>query len=269
MMFVLLLGPLSAPVQADPLTTFTLTDLGTGMPTFATGANGVVVIAGNGQAAYPFQQTQDTFPVASQLNSAHFPLLSPPPPAMAPVTNGAGTYVAFDATGVDGHLGSAVAYYVKQNLDGGWGSPTAMWSSDVTSSGSPSTGQAHVTAVNRLSEVLGSGLYSSEVGASQAFPHPFLYNINTNSLIDINALPAMTAGNWTNASPIALDDQGRILVEAGQSPSGKPHLLLLAPQGVSSDPLAVPAPEPGPLALAMITLAALALRRAARRARRP
>jgi hypothetical protein len=192
---------------------------------------------------------------------------------LAPIANGAGTYVAFDATGVDGHLGSAVAYYVKQNVDGSWDSPTAMWSSDVTSSGSPSTGQAHVTALNKLNEVLGSGFYSSEVGAPQAFPHTFLYNINTHNLIDINALPAMTAGSWGNAVPIALDDQGRILVESEPTPPGKPwatpHFLLLTPQGVSSDPLAVPAPEPGPLALAAMTLAALALRRAARRARQP
>jgi hypothetical protein len=38
----------------------------------------------------------------------------------------------------------------------------------------------------------------------------------------------------------------------------------LTPQGVSSDPLEVPAPEPGGLAIAVVAAAALALRRATR-----
>jgi hypothetical protein len=115
-MSIVVLGLLHSTAQADPLTTFTVTDLGPGMPTFATGANGGTVIAGNGQAAYPFQLTQDTTFSSTSSLSPGFPLVTPTPPTDAPgaygdpnfvystvlnpiMTNGNGLYVATDASG--------------------------------------------------------------------------------------------------------------------------------------------------------------------------
>ncbi len=282
------LHALSSSVHADPLTTFSLTDLGPGLPTFATGANGGIVIAGNGQTGYAFQTAQDTpFSNSSQSFSTTFPLLAPPPPDTSQnaydnplnvystvlnsiTTNGNGLYVAIDAIGVAGHEGTSEVYYVSKSPDGSWSSPTGMWSGGNQFDGSPSAGLASITGVNKLNEVLGVGADPTATNGA-GLPQTYLYNANTNSLLNLATLGVLQAGGWNNIMPIAIDDQGRILLEAGTpltSGSTAEYTLLLTPQGVSSDPVLVPAPEPGVLAFAVVTIAALVLRRAVR-GRRP
>jgi hypothetical protein len=271
------LAALSRAVQADPLTTFTLTDLGTGTPTFASEANGGVVIAGNGQMVYPFQLAQDTRLDPQQLLSSHIPMLDPAPvndpntyhdpiraysTPLSAFTNGQGTYVAIDAYGVYGHRGSADVYSVKRNPDGTWGNPTAMWSGGDQFDGLPSPALASITGINKLNEVLGMGS-----GGGFSWPQTYLYELNSRTLLNLGDLNVLQSGGWNNLRPIAIDDQGRILLQASLNPvmgDRHQHTLLLTPEGVSSDPLAVPAPEPGPLALAVLTITAQALRRAAR-----
>ncbi len=282
---VLVLGIMHSPAQADPLTTFTLTDLGPGTPTFATGANGGIVIAGNGQTAYPFQKTQDTSFASPQSFPANFPLLNlPPSPYTSPnaygnplnvystvlgpiVTNGNGLYVALDASGVAGHQGSSEVYGVTQNPGGTWGAPTGMWTGGTQFDGEASAGLASITGVNKLNEVLGVGADPTATNGA-GLPQTYLYNASTNSLLNLATLGVLQAGGWNNIMPVAIDDQGRILLEAGppltSSGSTAEHFLLLTPQGVSSDPLEVPAPEPGGLAIAVVAAAALALSRAIR-----
>jgi hypothetical protein len=283
-MAVIFLGAPVTSARADPLTTFTLTDLGPGTPTFAGDANGNgIVIAGNGRTAYAFQNAQDTSLSPQPLLSSHFPL-----PAQAPIgdpntygnpanaystllnsiTNGNGVYVAIDASGVYGHEGSSDVYYVKQNPDGSWSSPTGMWSGGVQFEGQANPGQASIIGLNKLNEVLGTGLGPASNGLG--LPQTYLYNVNSNSLLNLGTLAVLQAGGWNNIQPIAIDDQGRILLQASLPPgagSGPEQTLLLTPQGVSSDPLEVPAPEPGALALAVVTIAALTLRRIARNRR--
>jgi hypothetical protein len=277
---------LSASAQADPLTNFTLTDLGPGTPTFATGANGGIVIAGNGQTAYAFQAVQDTSFSSPQSLPANFPLAGPPPPITSPgayddpslvystvsgpiATNGNGLYVAIDASGVYGHQGTSEVYDVTQNANGTWSSPTGMWTGGMQFDGTPSAGLASITGINKLNEVLGVGADPTATNGA-GLPQTYLYDANTNSLLNLSTLGVLLAGGWNNIVPIAIDQQGRILLEAGGpilNASAPEHTLLLTPQGVSSNPLAVPAPEPGALALAVVTLAALAVRQAARNRR--
>jgi hypothetical protein len=270
---------LVGPVQADPLTTFTLTDLGPGTPTFATGANGDgIVIAGNGQTAYSFQMTQDASLTEKQLLSGNVPVAVAAPvsdpetygnPANAysvpfsASTNGQGTLVVVGAYGVYGHGGQSDVYAVQQNPNGTWGTPTELWSGDVQYSGQPGPGFTSITGINKLNEVLGVG--SGIVPYGPLTPVAYLYNLNTNSVLNLLSLNVIAAGGWSDLQPIAIDNQGRILLEASPSPTSgqtSEQFLLLTPEGVSSTPLQVPAPEPGPLALAVLTMGGLALRRA-------
>lgn len=268
----------SPTVQADPLTTFTLSDLGSGVPSFANGPNGGVVIAGNGQATYPFQISQDTSVATKQLLSSHIPTIDAAPvndpstygnplnaysTPLNAITNGQGTYVAIDAYGVNGHMGQAEVYSVQQNPNGTWGTPTALWSGGEQFSGSASAAMASITGINKLNEVLGVGSDGS-VGGS-GLPQTYLYNLNTSSLLDLSTLGVLTSGGWSNIQPIAIDDQGRILLQAMPAPTTgltSEQTLLLTPASVSPDEFA--APEPGTLTLAFVAIAALAARRAVR-----
>ena len=189
------------------------------------------------------------------------------------MSNGSGIIVAINTAGVYGHEGSSESYFVKQGPDGTWGTPTAMWSGGVEFQGTPTPGEASITGMNKLNEVLGVGSDGSLNGSPSGLglPQTYLYNLNTNSLLNLSTLNVLLAGGWNNIAPIAIDNQGRILVEASESPvtgDRLEHTILLTPEGVSSNPLAVPAPEPGALALAVVTIAALTLRRAVR-GRRP
>jgi hypothetical protein len=262
----------SASSRADSLTGYSLTDLGPGAPRLAGGG---VVFAGDGRTAYPFQAAQDTTVDPQSLQTSGFPLLKAAPtwdpntygnPANAysfltgAMKGGNGWLVAVDDSGVAGHYGSTDVYAVRQDPNGGWGTPTALWSGGSTRSDSHEP-IASITGINVLNEVLGTGLGQGYPAAYS--PQAFLYNLDNKSLIDLNTLGVLQAGNWTQISPLAIDDQGRILLNA-KTNDGPDQTLLLTPQGVTSDPLAVPAPEPGAVALAALTVAGLALRRAVR-----
>ena len=281
-MVLCLLCSAAATAQADPLTTFTLTDLGSGSPSFASAADGRgIVLAPNGQAAYPFQQAQATTLDSQQLLASHFPLTNTPPPIdapgaygnpanvystlLAPSTNGDGIYVAIDAFGVYGHEGASDAYYVKQSPNGTWGTPVGMWTGAMQYQGLITPGQSSIAGINKLNEVLGVGSDGSPNGLGWA--QTYLYNINSNTLTNLGTLSVLTAGGWNNIRPIAIDDQGRILLEGFENPATgdrSAHTLLLTPQGVSSSAQELAAPEPGALALAGSIIAALAVRRAVR-----
>ena len=261
------------------------------MPTFATESNGGVVVAGDGKSAYPFQLAKGTSVNPQQLQSSGFPLIDRPPPASAPgaynnpaftystlvsaMTDGKGTFVGIDASGVNGHDGGSDVYYITQNADGTWGSPQKMWYGGyIDGTSGPYNSTASITGINALGEVLGTG--ASLYVAWNNIPQSFLYNIKSNTFTDLTRLPVWADANgWSvDPKPIAIDDQGRILLSVGYGGFSPPlyseegHTILLTPEGVSSSPLMVPAPEPGALVLACLSLTALAVRRAFR-GRRP
>ena len=71
------------------------------------------------------------------------------------------------------------------------------------------------------------------------------YNASTNSLTNISSLSVLTGSPYFGLSPIAIDDQGRILLHANEDgPNGIIFpTILLTPDGVSTGP-PLSAPEP-------------------------
>jgi hypothetical protein len=64
-----------------------------------------------------------------------------------------------------------------------------------------------------------------------------------------------SGGDYVVNQPIALDDDGRILLSADPFPGNQPTNLLLTPDGLSAAPLEVPAPEPGTLGIGLFAIA--------------
>jgi hypothetical protein len=102
--------------------------------------------------------------------------------------------------------------------------------------------------------------------ASYPLNNAVMYDINTHTPTNLSTLPALAS--YLNLLPVAIDDLGRILVEASPVAGGPEQALLLTPAGVSSDPLAVPAPEPGSFAVMMLAMATFAWKGIRERRRR-
>jgi hypothetical protein len=262
-------------VYADPTTpSYTITDLGPGNITFSTDASGNgIVIAPGGQTAYPFQQTHDTVLTPDQGTMVSFPLAQSAPVndsmtygdprnaysvALNPIMNTNRIVAAIDSVGVSGHYGSDIVYYVPRNPNGSWGSPGVMWGGAEQFEQGPVFRGVSLTGINKLNQVLGSM-------QPETFNNPsmqaVLYDIGTHSLINLsNYLMSQSQYPYHDISPIALDDQGRILLRTGYGWSAD-HTVLLTPDGVSSDPLPLATPEPGSLAVMALAMAALAAQR--------
>lgn len=277
--------------QADPIVDtqpaiagYNLIDLGPGNPTFST-LNGTQVVIGSNGLAYAYQPSPALTPAnTQQLTASGFPITQwgYAPPAqwgdnssgyINPLTNGEG-YVVFQRQFLETsyHLGGGDLYEVKQNLDGSWASPIQLWSttgSNVMSA--PPDSQA--VAVNRLGEVLGLGQSIDPKQLQDAL----LYLPKLNKYVDLYSVSS-AADTWRVLAPVGLDEQGRVLLGGysstallrGSSTAGIQDSLLLVPPDVSSDPIAIPAPEPGSLALAALIIVGLVARRpvAKRRAAR-
>jgi hypothetical protein len=93
-----------------------------------------------------------------------------------------------------------------------------------------------------------------------------VYNAVTHTLTDLGSLlRGNLASSYVNPVPIAIDDQGRILLRVGVFPGKTFDTLLLTPEGVSSDPLPLSTPEPGTLAIWGLVSGVVAVRLARRR----
>jgi hypothetical protein len=282
-------GPAVKSAQAEPLTIpgYTVTDLGPGTPTLSTDANGNGVLnAPNGQI-YAFPQTPNTVLTPGQGVMANFPLSVTAPtndpntygnPANAfayvqsAVMNANGVVVATENFGVDGHWGYSFAFAVQLNANGSWGSPVALWT------GNQEYGVAEgffysgiVTGISNLNQVLGS------MGIAPTVTNDaMLYSANTHTLTDLSRLFSTAESSlwpftYNDFRPIALDDDGRILLSAGRFPptNGATETnLLLTPDGLSPLPLEVPAPEPGTLAVMLLAITGFAAHRLRERRRR-
>lgn len=281
---LLILGSVTSATNADPITLpgYTITDIGPGTPVFSadTTGNGILT-ASNGQS-YAFPQTPDTSFTTGQATTASIPV-SVTAPTSDPLTygnplnayayvqaalmNANGIVAANEAYGVSGHYGSDDAFVVQRNPDGTWGSPVYMWSENEQFAQVASA--SVITSINNLNQVLGSmgnGLYN-DTGTDVV-----LYSLKTHTLTDLTQLLNTLGRTYSNFLPIALDDDGRILLSAEYFNPGvgySPTRLLLTPDGVSSEPLPVPAPEPGTWAVAFVAIAAIATHRRRDRRRRP
>jgi hypothetical protein len=290
----LLLNAAVSMARADPIATYTVTNLGSGPITLATSnggavpvdfsgrfygyyggsltsvTNGAAVVAvSNGQAPYAFTFTPDTPLAPNQGIMSGIPLGVPAPvnagttygnPAnafsfvSAALMNSQGMVAALDLAGVNGHSGWGSVYTVQRNADGTWGWPATLWSaSGYWNGGLPTSAGASLVGINKLNQVLGT------TGDQYGNANTVVYDLTRNTLTGLSNLVDAAGTSYTNTKPYAIDDQGRILLQGIAFPSGAEETLLLTPDGVSAEPLAVPAPEPSSLAVMVIAMAAFAL----------
>jgi hypothetical protein len=272
--------------HAAPLTVqgYTVTDLGAGSPTLSTEASGLgIVVAPAGQSAFAFPQSSSPLwsGEAAQAAQTNLPLIDTPP-TYSPDTYGkrenAFAYIqtsllnanrmaaVVEVTGVNGHWYQGDAYYTQQSPGGSWSVPTRIFlgQTDLDGSALPYHAQSvqlgiSIVGINDHNQVLGwsqPGPYSSQSG-------PFVYNINTRTSISLGNLD----GNYLNVQPIAISDDGALMLEGQPVGAGGPdHTLLLTPDGVSPSSLTV-APEPGAWTVMSLAAAGLALREHQRRRR--
>jgi MYXO-CTERM domain-containing protein len=298
-MVICLLGSVVSTAHADPSPpTYTLTDLGSGNITFTTAKGDVIAVpsnplqgtsglvtsqiasVSNGQASYAFSTTPDTILSPGQGALAGIPLAEPVSSSLSlPYVLGNPSYYTATAMGglmngngiaalVDnylsnsGSLSNVVAYYVQQNAGGSWGATTSAMVGQTTGY----NGQIFVSVIglNGANQIL---LGTSYPGTQY---DSLVYNVNSHTLTDLATLPPFANGTYSNLLPIAIDDQGRILLQAtSTSPSGwTQDTLLLTPDGVSSDPIILSAPEPSSWAVMVLAVAAFAAHRMRERRRR-
>ena len=93
-----------------------------------------------------------------------------------------------------------------------------------------------------------------------------LYKIGTHSLINLSDY--LLPQGYHDLHPLAIDDQGRILLWAAEGFNSAEYTLLLTPAGVTSDPIPLATPEPGSLAVMAVAMAGLAVHRIRERRRR-
>ncbi len=267
---LMILGFAITSAHAAPITIpgYTVTDLGAGTPTFSTDASGNGVLnAPNGQV-YAFPQTPNSVLTPGQGIAANFPVLGAAPVAdsntygnpanafnyiQSAVMNANGVVVAIDDSGVNGHYGTGSVYVVQLNANGSWGPSMAVWSGNeqfIISSNIYIHANL-VTGVNNLNQVLGTIGIDPLYGQAT---NVVLYNVNSHSLTDLDTLFYKSAaggiyqskGDYVINQPIALDDDGRILLGATRFDPNDgltPTTLLLTPDGLSSDPSRGPRPR--------------------------
>ncbi len=301
-LFVLCSNPPAA--LADPISGYTVTNLGSGPITLTT-SNGTtvpvnfsgpfygyyggsltsvtsgapVVSVSNGNASYSFAFTPDTPLAPNQGVMSGFPLANAAPTndpltygnpinafSYVPGTslmNSQGLVAAADTYGTSGHWVAGTAYTVQENASASFGAPTPIWSGTTQVNGgeSLSTGVS-IVGINNLGQVLGTT--SNPYGNNP--PAAVVYNPTTQTLTNLTNVTDSAGNSYLNAVPYAIDDQGRILLQASEWPTGALDTLLLTPAGQSVSE--APVPEPGSIAVMVLAMAAFAAQRAAERRRR-
>src|SRR5262249_26233510 len=154
-------------------------------------------------------------------------------------------------------------YYSQRNSDGSWGSPVVMWRGSTQFGQGPVIGGASITGINKINQ----GLGWVQPDGNYAVPQPLLYDINSHTLLNMARYLSPQPPPHPDIRPIAIDEQGRILLQTGLGVSAD-HTVLLTPDGVSSDPIPLATPEPSSLAVMALAVAAFALHRAQEHRRR-
>ena len=264
---LVILGVAVTAAQADPITIpgYTVTDLSAGTPTFSTDANGNGVLnAPNGQV-YAFPQTPNTVLTPGQGIIANLPQLEKPPsdfsedggnPAYdysytrSAIMNPNGIVAAMNLAGVTGHEYTEGEYILERNPDGTWGQPVLAYSSNTLYQGL--AGGFNLVGFSKTNEILIQNDSGSNLNQA------LVYNFNTHTLTDLFSLFSSAELGYVGLGALAIDDDGRILLQAQLfNPNVgfmTPTNLLLTPDGLSADPLQVPAPEPATLYLGLLAL---------------
>jgi hypothetical protein len=252
--FALLVGLSGTVAKADPL--YTVTNLGsTSDISFTTAGGGTISwptnnlaanqLGGvsNGQVSYAFATMPDTVLVQGQgaltnvpanLDSfpSQFQFAGPEVSGLSNANGFAALVVSLPVVNLSAAYDTAAIYPIGSNGQ-------VDWSQGATITSSPNSevngGGIGIAGINAASQVL---LGTSFAGAES---DSLVYNLATRSLTDLDSLPAILAAGYTNLRPIAIDNQGQILVTAIPADSpGAAVTLLLTPNG---EPI-VTAPEP-------------------------
>ena len=253
--------------HADPLTIpgYTVTNLGTGTPTFSTDATGnSILTTGSGQV-YAWQPTNNTVLTEAQIQAGKYPF-GPNPYAndlktygnpanayqmvLSAMENSNGLVAATIASGVSGHYGYASVVPVQVGSNGAWNLvPGAEgWSSNEQYIGLPATVPGLVVGLNNLNEILGNMGVDPLHGI---LTDPVIYNVGSNTLTDLATLfSANPQDTFANFQASSLDADGRILLSAADFDPLNPQTgfttvdLLLTPTGLSPDHSKSPPPSP-------------------------
>jgi hypothetical protein len=267
----------AAPIQSNG---YTIIDLGTGQSGITNTGSSSIVISAEGGTAFPFPWT-GRYPTQDPQDFSWTQTLPVPNPAPVgdPMTWGNpsfaysviqgvsvhsnGVAVAVNAWGVVGHQYSNAVYVAQHNADGTWSNPVGLWSGPGGNLGAPNGTAPRVQDFNNAGLFLGTTGDTSKQDGSQTV----LFNLNNHVLTNFQFLSTLSATGsaipssfsssfFLNPQPISLDDVGRILMSVQESDGT--HDLLLVPDGVSADPVAVP--EPGAWLVFSMALGAVALR---------
>jgi hypothetical protein len=252
---------------ADP--SYTAIDLGTGSPTYGNTPTGAGTITGSNGLTYMFNPVQNDLPAQWTNVTLGVPVVQPTP-ISGPGSNGLanlgyshstleymnsqGLAAGINLYGIAGNLANGQAFLTQQQPNGSLGAPIPLWSG-AQNFGGPVAWSVGIDGVSSSGQVLGYG-FQNGVQTSTMSPI-VLYDTKTQTFTNVTSLVnSMTWANstqiasgqfpnWIVANPIGqLDDQGRILVQAyqGFDPTDTRHNLLLIPDGLSVDPLAIPEP---------------------------
>ena len=251
----LITGLVGTSAKADPV--YTVTNLGSNGVTLTTAGGGTIAVSqfgvtdgspatnqlasvSNGQVSYAFATTPDIGLGAGQGPLAGFPVspqslgISPTlygPASVAGLLNTNG-YAALSLT-ASWLSGASVSYAaadaVQENANGTFGQPVTITTNTGYQAWAPIAG---VNSANQalVGTLLGDGAYDTLV-----------YNLSTHALTDLDYLPQLS-GKYSSLRPLAIDNEGQILVIGITSPStgGVTDTLLLTPGG---EPV-VATPEP-------------------------
>jgi hypothetical protein len=221
---------------------------------------GRIVAAPDGRTTFAFPQSS-TVPFGGapgQPALPNLPLIDAPPTyspdtygnranafayVQTSVMNSNGIAAVVEVNGVNGHWCVGDAYYTQASAGWTWSAPVRIFQgfTDFDGAALPYHASAQqlgvsIAGINSLNQVLGFAQY----GPNSSQEGPFVYKINSQTLLQLGDLN----GNYLNVQPVAIADNGALLLE-GQSAAagGGDHALLLTPDGLSPSPLTV-APEP-------------------------
>jgi hypothetical protein len=257
-------------------TTFCVIDLGTGSPTYGTDSSGDGTVTGTNGSTYAFNPVRDYLRAQWSNLSHDIPIVQPAPIYETAAThnnpmyayshssllqmNENGLAVGIDLYGVDGHTGNTIAFLTQLQANGTWGTPIALWSGRATHGGG-AIPTLSILGISSNGQVLGYGVDNPAL--DDQINYLYYYDIKSQMKININTVIGSMGGGHAQ-----LDDDGRVLVQAYHGYQEDPHNLLLVPNGVSADPLAVPEPATWAVFATMI-VGAMAHKRIRSRRRPP
>jgi hypothetical protein len=258
--FALLVGLSGTAAKADPL--YTVTNLGSGNINLATASGGTIAVSpgglpygsslatsqlvsvSNGQVSYPFATTPDTQlvqgqgPLSSipQMSSYAAPQYGPDQLSGLENANGFAAVLASQLYLTNGQTTLDTLIAASQNPGG-----TLGLGATITSTPNDGIGGISIAGINTANQVLLGTSYSIS-----PYNDAMVYNMNTQTLTDLQSLPAISAGGYNNLVPIAIDNQGQVLIiapfDATANGSGV-DTLLLTPGATAPEPLATPEPS--------------------------